>query len=285
MENFLKKFSNVPNGFIEDFFEIADERFNDDELMIDFDVVVKWLNVQKGHLKRLLVSHFSERYDYVITTIKKKNENGPGSNYVENIKITPDCFKELCMLSQTAKAKEVRQFYLSIEKLIRKYYKHIEEKLYSKINLLESNQKPKVVVKGGVIYFFEALNYIKISDLENSMYKIGKTTNEEKRFIRYNTENVNNVKPLFILEVDDIHKTEACIKNLLRDFQYRKHKEIYQINMDTLKMVFVNCDKLVSGFKKYIDNNDTKKVDKTFKKMRHSENGLFLAFGPKNARH
>lgn len=276
MENFLKEFSIVPNEFINDFFKIAPEEYYDNKPIINFDKIVKWLNVQKGHLKRLLVKHFDNNYDYIIEVEKVKNKNGYGANYVENIFLTPDCFKELCMISQTKKAKLVRYYYLSLEKLIKKYHSYIKEKLYEKINLLENNQKPKINIRGGVIYFFRALNDIKLNDLEEDLYKIGKSKNIKKRFDVYNSGNANNIEPLFILEVDDIDKVESCIKNLLKEYQYRKYKEIYQINIDALKLVFVNCDNLVNSFKNYMKNTDSRITNDKFKKMRHSHHGLIL---------
>ena len=56
--------------FIEDFFNISNEKYNDEDLVIDFIVVTKWLKVKKFHLKRLLIKHFSENRDYQI--IKEK---------------------------------------------------------------------------------------------------------------------------------------------------------------------------------------------------------------------
>lgn len=276
--NFLKKYSAVPNGFIKDFFSISKDTYDDKDLKIDFNIVVKWLNVQKAHLKRLLVKYFSENHDYVIEKVKVLNKNGPGSNYVENIMITPDTFKELCMISQTAKAKEVRFYYLSIEKLIKKYHIYIEEKLNKKINLLERNQKPKLNIKGGVIYFFKALNNVKTESVEEDLYKLGKAKNIKNRFNTYNSGNANDIEPLFILEVNDIDKVEKCIKNLMSDYQYRKRKEVYRTDVDTLKTAFVECDSLVHGFKKYVESNEKKLVDHKLKKMRHSKNGLFLLF-------
>jgi hypothetical protein len=69
---------------------------------------------------------------------------------------------------------------------------------------------------------------------------------------------------------------EKYIKNLLKDYQYRKYKEIYQINIDALKLVFNECDSLVRGFKKYMDKNHPDMVNSSFKKMRHSKHGLIL---------
>lgn len=46
--------------------------------------------------------------------------------------MTPNRFKELCMLSQTVKAKEVRKYYIAIESLVTQYHSIIEEKLKKK---------------------------------------------------------------------------------------------------------------------------------------------------------
>jgi len=277
MKNFLKKYSDVPNGFIDDFFNIAKEEYNDTELSIDFDMVCKWLNVRKDNLKLPLTKFFSENYDYSITEVNKKHVNSSGASHAEIIMITPDCFKELCMISQTDKAKEVRKYYLSVEKLIRKYHQHIQEKLQNKIQLLNTNQAPKINIKGGVIYFFRALNQINSTNIDDILYKIGKTYNTKNRFNTYNSGNANDIEPLFILECNDINKVEKCIKNLLTEYQYRKHKEIYEIGVDALKLVFFQCDELVQGFKKYMESNKNNIVDTNFKKLRKSKNGIFLS--------
>ena len=55
------------------------------------------------------------------------NVNGKGANYVAKIMVTPDCFKDICMLSQTEKAKEVRTYYKTVEKLLMDYYEDIQQ--------------------------------------------------------------------------------------------------------------------------------------------------------------
>ena len=47
MEKFIKKFSTIPHNFISDFFVIAKEEYSDNEIAIDFDLIAKWLNVNK----------------------------------------------------------------------------------------------------------------------------------------------------------------------------------------------------------------------------------------------
>ena len=56
MEDFIRKFSTVPVTFINDFFNISKEEYDDYKFNINFDLVVKWLRVQKNHLKRTLTN-------------------------------------------------------------------------------------------------------------------------------------------------------------------------------------------------------------------------------------
>jgi phage anti-repressor protein len=281
MEEFLKKYSSVPIGFIEDFFDISKESYDDAECIIKFDVVVKWLDVRKDNLKAILIEHFEEKYDYTIEKVKIKNKNGNGANWVDLIHITPDCFKSLCMLSQTAKAKEVRKYFLSIEKLVIKYNKYIQETLEKKIGIIKKNQKPKIDIKSGVIYISEAQN----NDDDLIKYKIGKTINIKNRNNTYNSGNAHDIEPLFILEVDHIDQVEKCIKNLLKKYQYRKKKEIYEVNIDIIRHACAVCNEFTQGFTKYINNQKTKKeiteMNKKFKKIKITENSLIIEFKKK----
>ena len=91
MEQFLKQFSTIPHDFITDFFIIAKE-YSDNEIIINFTVICKWLNVLKENLKKILVKHFEEKFDYIINKIKKKQINSNEATVYEEILITPNCF-------------------------------------------------------------------------------------------------------------------------------------------------------------------------------------------------
>ena len=86
----------------------------------------------------------------------------------------------------------------------------------------------------------------------------------------------NDTELLFILKVNNIDAVENCIKNLVKRFKYRKYKEVYEIDLDVLKTAFVSCDDLVSGFKKYYDKKNKKETKQKFRKLRKSEEGLFI---------
>jgi len=135
MEKFLQTYSTIPQKFIQDFFIIVDESYNETDIIINFDTVCLWLNTRKDNLKEILVNKFEENYDYTIKKLTKKTE-GIHANRYHEIKISPQCFKELCMISQTEKAKEVRKYFLEMEKLIKKYHIEIQNVLLKQIGLL-----------------------------------------------------------------------------------------------------------------------------------------------------
>ena len=230
MEDFLYKFSTLPREFISDFFLITHDNYKESDLVIDFEIVAKWLGVRKGHLKRLLQSNFEENYDYVISKqhILRKTR-GSGATPYQQIMITPNCFRELCMLSRSQKAKEVRKYFIEMENLIKRYHETIKNEMYKEIGLLKNNQKSKVNIEGGVLYILKAFN------TSSTIYKIGKSSNFADRLQDYNSILANNIEPEFVIPVKDITTAENCVKALAKNFRYRKHKEIFELDIDVLK--------------------------------------------------
>ncbi len=80
--------------------------------------------------------------DYTEQKILIKNNNR-GANYVSKIMLTPDCFKELCMISQTNKAKGVRKYYIVAEGLLRDHFETIINELNKELGLVKNNIKNK----------------------------------------------------------------------------------------------------------------------------------------------
>ncbi len=237
MDKFLKKTADVPNDFIDDFFNISgDECIKN----IDFDIAVKWLNVIKGNLKRLLIDNFEEKYDYNIEKINTKNKNGKGNHY-EQILLTPDCFKELCMMSNTEKGRQVRKYYIAIEKLLKQYHQMIDNEINEELGIVKKNQKPKKYDHSGYIYGMPAQN-----TKNKSLIKLGATSNMNNRLNVYNSGNANNVEPMFAIKVNDVHRVEECVKSMIDDRRYREHKEIYEIDTELLKAVCTKCNELVN---------------------------------------
>ena len=61
-------------------------------------------------------------------------------------------------------------------------------------------------------------------------------------------------------------------KNALKTKQYRKRKEIYQVNLDTIKEVVETCDDLINFVKKVKNTKTNVKI------LSKAESNLFLVF-------
>jgi len=190
--------------------------------------------MRKDNLKKTLVSSYIKNVDYKIKKTKSLTAGKPK----EEIMITSDCCKRLCMLSKTVKAEEVRSYFIEIEKLMNKYKQYIIEGLNNKIDILENNMKPISDTKSGVIYVLKT-DY-NIIDL----YKIGKSKKFKERIRTHNSSHIDNVDIVHIYETKYIDEVEKCLKNVLLSKQYRKRKEFYQVDLDTIKDLIKTCDKM-----------------------------------------
>ena len=138
-KDFLKKYSNLNNEFIDDFYNIYEfNENNNSDYMIDLDIVSKWLDTRKRKLKETLVKSYNKNIDYILQ--KEKTRKISKTNK-EIILLTHDCFKRMCLLSRTKKAEEVRTYYLELEKLLNNYKDYIIEGLQKTVEILENNQK------------------------------------------------------------------------------------------------------------------------------------------------
>jgi hypothetical protein len=193
--------------------------------------------------------------------------------------LTPDCFKELCMLSQSAKAKGVRKYYIIVEGLLRDHFEQIITDLNKELGLIKKNIKKETNIVGGHIYILKAMN-----TTQKDMYKLGNSDDMKKRLRVYNTGNANNIEPLFVMKVNDIIMVEGCIKNLAREYQYKKNKEVYNIDFNFLQKLCIKCKNFINQLEKEFTNNNksTKSKLKTIKNNKDNITTKFYMIIDKN---
>jgi phage anti-repressor protein len=82
---------------------------------VDFDEAWEWIGYsRKDHAKYGLLQNFENEVDFHVPNIrdmKKTSRYNP-----EKIYMTLDCFKSFCMLANTERGKQVRLYYLNLEK-------------------------------------------------------------------------------------------------------------------------------------------------------------------------
>jgi phage anti-repressor protein len=89
------------------------------DFVIDLDEIYSWIGFNdKITAKRNLENNFTKNTDYKIINDKNVKKQGSGGSNIIKIMLTVDAFKSLCVLSNTSNAKNIRKYYLKIEKII-----------------------------------------------------------------------------------------------------------------------------------------------------------------------
>jgi len=254
LQEYLKKFSSISNKFIDDFFGLYNENTEDNDFVINIDSISIWLKLRKDSIKKTLSETYRKNIDYKISKIDTKGRP------LEVIYLTPDCFKRICMLTKSSKGEEVRTYYIQLEKHIDKYKDNIINDLRTRVKVLERNMKPIEIPKDeGVVYVLETRENIGLNDL----YKLGITTDFKTRLTTHHTSHADNVEVKHIYKTSDVKGVERCLKAVLREKQYRKKKEFFQIDLELLKSIIDTCGDAMSLVKKSRISKGGGTTDKT----------------------
>jgi len=233
LQDYLKKYSTINNKFIDDFFSLYNIKTSNDDFVINLEKLAVWLKSLKKVLKSTLLTSYQPNVDYKIKTLSPKGKGRPE----EEIMITPNCFKRLCMMSRTEKAEEVRSYFIALEDHINKYKGYIIEGLNKKVAKYETELKPTEIQNtSGSIYV------LKTTESIEDVYKLGKAKNFKSRLQTHQTSHPEKLDIAYVYETDMIDQVESCLKNLLKDKAYRKRKEFYEIDIDILKTLIKTCE-------------------------------------------
>jgi phage anti-repressor protein len=252
-QTFITKYSFVNAHFVKDFYNIIKEDYIErySEFLIDSEILRKWLAILNRRIFNDTIKRsYKKNIDYVIKKVKKSEGSG-GQNF-EVITLTPEAAKKICLSTNSKKGGQVQQYFLDLEVALYKYKNYIIDGMEKKIKQLENNQKPKINSNKKIIYVFKALN----TDL--TLYRIGKTINSKTRFSKHNSPMANDLEVLFQYETENIDQVESCIKAQMKKAQYRKYKEIYEVDLDIIKKSLKNCDDNINEINKEIANKNKK---------------------------
>jgi len=233
LQDYLKKYSTINNKFIDDFFSLYDINTTNDDFVINLNNVAKWLNTHKRNIKKTLIESYQVDVDYKLKTLPPKGKGRPE----EEIMLSPSCFKRLSMMSRTAKAEEVRQYYILLEEHIDKYKGHVINALNEKVAKFEKDLRPTPEIKShGVIYVLKTNQEIE------DVYKLGRSKEFNSRLATHQSSHPDKLDIVYVYETEMIEKVENCLKGLLKDKGYRKRKEFYEIDINILKNLIKSCD-------------------------------------------
>jgi phage anti-repressor protein len=234
--DFLKKYTSISHDFIDDFYSFYDDGKNEYEFVINLSQISLWLGVEKKNLKRMLQKNFLENDDYIQINIEKITRGG--NNNLDVI-LTYDCFKMLCMLSQSKKADSVRKYYIEVEKHLLRYKNEIISDFNKQLGIKNNNiMKTDEYDKSSIIYVLKV-------EPNSDIYKIGRTKDIKKRIKNYNVGSTKEYEIMFIIKVSDniLNKVESCIKKNLEENIYRQgSKEVIQVSYKRIIETIKYCN-------------------------------------------
>jgi hypothetical protein len=301
---------NLNNIYIDRFwYSIKDDKwiYLDNELILWLEY--KDVKIGKEKIIKFLKLHFQDNEDYKIlnntqfdinnfcfTGAEEQNinEEKRGAHNKQYITVSPDCFKELCMHVGTGKSKEIKKYYIELEKVF-KFYLEYQNK-YRQLELENKNQeleeKENIINKINIEnylksnFYFQNIKlnreeYIYIAStnkyLHSNIYKVGKTTNFHSRIHTYQTGRFGDDKYyyLYIFKCHNASILEQYILNKLKIFRYvdknsKTYKELFQLDYSILLNLIKNIEQfennnisyLNNAFEVYINNSNKENLNK-----------------------
>lgn len=217
--------------------------YDDRWVYIDTEIIT-WLGyptdqikIGKTYVLRKLRSDFKQDIDFKLIKLEDIDE----CEYIPHIDmdtvtannlliVEPDAFKKLLLSMPNSKTSQIRDYFITVEKLCRKYMQH-QLTANTKISRmpLEANE---------VVYIISSNKNIKMN-----LFKIGKTKNLKSRLSSLNTSNPDRVndrlRALMVIKTYDCDSMEKMIHAHLDEFRHSDSKEWFKINWNKL-MIVVN---------------------------------------------
>lgn len=105
--------------FINELCDMYQNKTINDDIIIDLEFVSKWLKVPKFELHKTLKKSYVENVDYTIKKGKNPKENiDKRANNYKKVLVSFRCFKNMTMLSHSKNSKEIRNYFIEIEKTL-----------------------------------------------------------------------------------------------------------------------------------------------------------------------
>ena len=217
---YLKTYTAIPIRFINKYYEFYKKCYRNMH-GIPVEDVMKYLGIsqEKKFIERLR-ENYKEQQDFVI--IRKTGVKSKGGVKEAYYFISFDCFEKICMVSNTDKGKEVRDYFLELRKHINYYRNKFAEKI------------DDLVKKGKGVY-------IMLVNKNKSILKLGQSKNIRKRLQAYSTGRDKHPDIKFIFYTEDHKKLESCVKIFAKVKRVRGKTELYKMDTNVLKKLIFKC--------------------------------------------
>ena len=255
------------------------------DFVIDFDSVWKWLGFsRKDHCKVVLEKYFTKEIDYKINLREQniapevagvKKERG-GYNK-EQILLTINTFKKLCLKSNTKKADEIHTYFIKLEEIFQEILNEESNELRNQLlqkekQLIENEEKSElekeILLEKTLLNQFpvntQCIYYGKIDNKDTvggTLVKFGMSNNLQERikthkktYLNFRLNNVFKVSNQ--IEIENCIKKHPILKNRIRNIMIdgMNYRELIYIDSNKKDPLF-SLEKLEEYIKEIINEN------------------------------
>ncbi len=265
----------IDNLYIDQFWDsISDDKwiYLDDNLILWFG----YSDIKHGkeQINKLIKKYIIENEDYKILNNTEFNDNkscvgvygeqdlskNHGGHNKKYIIISPDSFKELCFYIGTNKSKEIKKYYIELEKVFKFYLDYqkkfkeleLEEKeslLKQKENIINEQKEKIMDMKVDFQHTkleFNDFVYIATNETyhKQNVYKIGHSKKLNKRMKQFNTFFINGHKMqyIYIYQCHNSKVLEQLLFTCLSNYRYDRVNELFNIKLDKLFYLIENIN-------------------------------------------
>ncbi len=133
------------------------DQYND--FVINLDDILHYLGyTRKDTAKKIILKYFEENTSYKLLRFGPEQDQNSvimSAHNKERILLSPNTFKELCLLANTDKAKRIRMYYIRMEMVMSKYIsKRNEELLQQSSNQLKTLENEFKILRVSIWYYY-----------------------------------------------------------------------------------------------------------------------------------
>jgi hypothetical protein len=166
--------------------------------------------------------------------VPMENNDFNDHNKVKHLIVAPDCFKQSLMLLQTKKSKEIKKYYIELEKVFKLYLEY--QNKYRELELenknkelankdLESKKKVEITLRDSfnkrcIVYL------IKVKIDNEIIYKFGYTDDIVTRLRTHKNRISDDIELIYCIESKDNKMLEKLLIDYLEQYKFRIKRTI-----------------------------------------------------------
>ena len=273
------------------------QNIKDDIWIYIDDNMLKYIGYMRSEYKKnkqdylsILKENFEIEIDYKVLFLKEFEEFSKCQklalenavinehNKVKHLIISPDCFKQSLMLLKTAKSKEIKKYYIELERIFKLYLEY--QNKYRKFELenknkelenkeLESKKKVEITLRDSfnkrcVVYL------IKVKIDNEIIYKFGYTDDIVTRLRTHKNKISDDIELIYCIESKDNKMLEKLLIDYLEQYKFRikrtindkQQTELLKVNdIEMIKNKLIELNNDVENEKLLITNLKNKIID------------------------